>query len=101
MKALVAGLTMTAVLLWGVFSFAQQQPRYPVDPKTKWAIGAKPKPADELKKQLDSGSTVIIIDVRPAANFEKETIPGAINIPLAELEGHLKKMSKDTFIVFT
>jgi Rhodanese-like domain len=73
----------------------------PVDPQTKWAIGAKTKPADELKKQLDGGSTVLIIDVRPPANFEKETIPGAINIPLAELESHLKQMSKDTFIVFT
>jgi hypothetical protein len=101
MTSLVAALTMMAVSLWGVFTFAQQQPRYPVDPQTKWAIGAKPKPADELKKQLDSGSTVLIIDVRPPANFEKETIPGAINIPLAELESHLKKMSKDTFIVFT
>jgi 3-mercaptopyruvate sulfurtransferase SseA len=101
MKSLVVGLTMTAVALWGMFSFAQQQPRYPVDPQTKWAIGAKPKPADELKNQLDSGSTMLIIDVRPTANFEKETIPGAINIPLAELEGYLKQMSKDTFIVFT
>ena len=72
MTSLVATLTMMAVSLWGVFSFAQQQPRYPVDPQTKWAIGAKPKPADELKKQLDSGSTVIIIDVRPPANFEKD-----------------------------
>jgi hypothetical protein len=46
-------LIMMTVSLWGVFSFAQQQPRYPVDPQTKWAVGAKPKPADELKKQLD------------------------------------------------
>jgi len=86
MKSLVAALTMTAVSLWGLFSFTQEQRRYPVDPQTKWAVGAKPKPADELKKQLDSGSTVLIIDVRsPAsspASFEKETIPGAINIPL-------------------
>jgi rhodanese-related sulfurtransferase len=44
---------------------------------------------------------VLIIDVRQPASFQKETIPGAINIPLAELEGHLKTMSKDTFIVFT
>jgi 3-mercaptopyruvate sulfurtransferase SseA len=101
MKVLVAGLTMIAVSLWGVFAFAQQQPRYPVDPQTKWAVGAKPKSADELKKQLDGGSTVLIIDVRQPSSFEKETIPGAINVPLAELEGHLKKMSKDTFIVFT
>jgi 3-mercaptopyruvate sulfurtransferase SseA len=101
MKSLVAGLTMTVVLSLAMLSFAQEQRRYPVDPQTKWAIGAKPKPADELKKQLDGGSAVLIIDVRPAASFEKETIPGAINIPLAELEDHLKNMSKDTFIVFT
>ena len=101
MKSLVVSLTMMAVSLCGVFSFAQQQPRYPVDSQTKWAVGAKPKPADELKKQLDGGSPVLIIDVRQPSSFEKETIPGAINVPLAELEEHLKKMSKDTFIVFT
>jgi 3-mercaptopyruvate sulfurtransferase SseA len=100
MKSLIAGLTVAALSVWVTSSFAQQKPRYPVDPQTRWAVGAKPTPADELKKQLDSG-TVMIIDVRPPANFEKETIPGAINIPLAELEGHLKKMSTDTFIVFT
>jgi rhodanese-related sulfurtransferase len=61
---------------------------------------AKPIPADELKKQMDAG-TVTIIDVRPAANFEKETIPGAINVPLEQLEAHLQKISKDTYIVFT
>jgi len=101
MKSLIAGLTFLALSVCATSSFAQQQPRYPVDPQTKWADGAKLKPADELKKQLDAGTTVMIIDVRPPANFEKETIPGAINIPLNELEGHLKKMSKDTFIVFT
>jgi 3-mercaptopyruvate sulfurtransferase SseA len=100
MKSLIASLTFVAVSVWATSLFAQQQPRYPVDPQTKWAVGAKPTLADELKKQLDSGSAVII-DVRQPANFEKETIPGAINIPLSELEGHLKKMSKDTFIVFT
>jgi Rhodanese-like domain len=41
----------------------------------------------------------MIIDVRSPASFEKETIPGSINIPLAELEGYLKKMSTDTFIL--
>ena len=44
---------------------------------------------------------MLIIDVRNAASFEKETLPGAINIPLPELEEHLKKMAKDTYIVFT
>jgi 3-mercaptopyruvate sulfurtransferase SseA len=100
MKSVITGLTVAALLIGATSSFAQQQPRYPVDSQTKWAVGARPTPADELKKQIDSG-TVMIIDVRPPANFEKETIPGAINVPLAELEGYLKKISKDTHIVFT
>ena len=101
MKSLVAGLTMTAVSLWGM----SLSPKSSVDIRSilrrNGLSGPLPKPADELKKQLDGGNTVLIIDVRQAANFEKETIPGAINIPLAELEGHLKKVSKDAFIVFT
>jgi len=101
MRSFVAGASLIALILWALPSFAAQaQPRYPVDPQTRWAIGAKLKPADELKKEIDAGR-MMIIDVRAAASFEKETIPGAINIPLAELEGHLKKMSKDTYIVFT
>jgi len=101
MKSSVASLTTSAILLLGVFCIGKKKNRYPVDPQTRWAVGAKPKPADEFKQQLDSGSTVLIIDVRSPASFEKETIPGAINIPLAGLEGHLKKLSKDTFVVFT
>jgi 3-mercaptopyruvate sulfurtransferase SseA len=100
MRPFIAGLAIAALSLFAVASFAQEQRRYEVDPKTKWAVGAKQTPADELKKQLDSGP-VMIIDVRSPANFEKETIPGAINVPLAQLEGYLKNISKDTHIVFT
>ena len=100
MKSLIAELAIVALSLSAAASFAQQQRRYEVDPKTRWAVGAKQTPADELKKQLDAGA-VMIIDVRQPANFEKETIPGAINVPLEQLEGYLKKISKDTYIVFT
>jgi 3-mercaptopyruvate sulfurtransferase SseA len=100
MRSLIAGLVIAVISVWVTSSFAQQQRRYPVDPQTKWAIGAKPTPADELKKQIDSGA-VMIIDVRQPASFEKETIPGAINVPLDELENYLKNISKDTYIVFT
>ena len=101
MRSFAAGVSLVALMIWAMPSFAAQaQPRYPVDPQTRWAVGAKLKPADELKKEIDAGR-MLIIDVRAAASFEKETIPGAINIPLAELEGHLKKMSKETYIVFT
>ena len=101
MKSFIAGLAIAAaVSLLAVSSFAQQQRTYDVAPKTKWAVGAKQTPAEELKKQVDAGK-VMIIDVRPPANFEKETIPGAINVPLEQLEGYLKKISKETYIVFT
>ena len=101
MKSIVPIVSLIAVVLWTTCSLAAQaQPRYPVDPKTRWAVGAKQTPADELKKRLDAGK-MLIIDVRAPEQFHKETIPGAINIPLAELEGHLKKMSKETYIVFT
>jgi 3-mercaptopyruvate sulfurtransferase SseA len=100
MKILIAALALAAVSAAQTPALAQQQRRYEVDPKTKWAVGAKPAPADELKKQMDAG-TVMVIDVRPPANFEKETIPGAINVPLDRLEAHLKNVPKDTYIVFT
>jgi len=101
MKSIVSILSLIAVVLWTTSSFAAQaQPRYPVDPKTNWATGAKQTLADELKKRLEAGK-MLIIDVRAPAQFQKETIPGAINIPLDELEGHLKKMAKDTYIIFT
>lgn len=94
-------LTVFIFLLGGSFAFAQQQRRYPVDPQTRWAVGADQKPADELKAHLDAGKDVLIIDVRNARSFERETIPGAINIPLEELEEHLKTIPKDKLLVFT
>ena len=98
MKRVIPALAMAALLLFAQWSFAQQQRKYQVDPKTKWAVGAKPTPADELKTEVDAG-TVKIIDVRSAASFERETIPGAINVPFEQLETYLQTVPKDTRIV--
>ena len=101
MRSIFTVGSLLALVLWTTSIFAAQaERRYPVDPNTKWAVGAKQKPADDLKKEMAAGR-MLIIDVRAAEQFEKETIPGAINIPLPELEGHLKKIAKDTYIVFT
>ena len=54
----------------------------------------------DAKAAFDAGEA-IIVDVRSAEAFTLSHVAGAINIPLAELEGHLKKMSKETYIVFT
>jgi len=101
MKLVLTGFTVFVFSLGISLSLAQQQPRFPIDPQSRRAIGAKEKPAEELKSNLESANRPLVIDVRTREQFQKETLPGAINIPLEELEGHLKKMSKDTFIVFT
>lgn len=102
MKFFLASMSFMLLTAWTTSSFAAQaESRFPTNPQTNWALGAKLKPADELKRQLVAGNKTLIIDVREPAQFARETLPGAINIPLAELEGHLRKMPKDTFIVFT
>jgi rhodanese-related sulfurtransferase len=42
-----------------------------------------------------------VIEVRDAAAYEKETIPGAIHIPFADLPEALKAIPKDRTLVFT
>lgn len=98
-------MTVAILALWAVVQTPAQQsaqaPRYPVDPATGRAIGAREIAPDVVKQALDEGQKIVVIDVRPPEAFEKETIPGAINIPLAELEKRLTEFSKDTLLVFT
>lgn len=103
MKLAFAAFAFSMALLWGISSFAQQpgaqQPRFPID-QNKLAVGAKEKSPEELKQMMASGSKFMLIDVNPRAQFEKETIPGAVNIPLEELDEGLKNIPKDTVLVF-
>jgi 3-mercaptopyruvate sulfurtransferase SseA len=80
---------------------AEQSLPYPTDAQTGRAIGAKEMAAQELKKQLDTGEQVLLIDVRDTPLYEKETIPGAINIPFASLQEALKDIPKDRTLAFT
>jgi hypothetical protein len=80
----LAAFAFSLALIWGVSSFAQQ-PRFPID-QNKIAVGAKEKSPEELKKMMDSGTKFVLIDVNTREQFAKETIPGAINIPLEELD---------------
>ena len=66
------------------------------------AIGAELRhshPADftlprHLIQKQRSGQAVVLIDVRPAADFRTLRIPGAINVPLYSL----KKKSFSSFV---
>lgn len=52
----------------------------------------------ELKSRLDHND-MILIDVRPREEYEFAHIPGAISIPMQELEQHLSRLPRDLKIV--
>jgi rhodanese-related sulfurtransferase len=72
-----------------------------VDPATGRAIGATEMAPEVVKRALDDGEKIVIIDTRSREAFEQESLPGAINVPLAELDGRLADFPKDTRLVFT
>ncbi len=78
-----------------------KQQQIATDPQTGRAVGAREMTADELQKLIAQKAKMLLIDVRDEAQYEKETIKGAIHIPMAELESRLKEIPKDTILVFT
>jgi 3-mercaptopyruvate sulfurtransferase SseA len=72
-----------------------------VDPQTGRAVGAKEMAPDELRKLIAEKAKMIIIDVRDEEQYRKETIKGAVHIPLEELDSRLKEIPKETILVFT
>lgn len=55
---------------------------------------------DELKRQLDAGADVLMIDVREDHEVESGSIPGAVHIPVGELEGRMPDIPRDVRLVF-
>lgn len=53
--------------------------------------GMEPLPAEELLERVREGS-VTVLDVRPPEEFAAGRVPGAVNIPLKELEANLDKL---------
>lgn len=95
-----ASISMLAFVVFASLGFAQQ-PQFPTDPATGRAIGAKQTTPEELRSKIDKDSNTLIIDVRDPEEFEKETIKGAVNIPLPQLQGKLKDLPKNATLVFT
>ena len=62
---------------------------------------AKETKADELKAKLDKGEKVLVIDVRTDEEIKSGSIPGAIHIPMEQLEARMKDVPKDVQLVFT
>ncbi|GAA2844135.1 ArsR family transcriptional regulator [Leucobacter komagatae] len=60
--------------------------------------GAKAVSFDELDR-LRNSDEAVLIDVRPASEFEAGHVAGAINIPLPELEARIAELPADLSIV--
>ena len=58
----------------------------------------EPVPRAELLKRARAG-LVTVLDVRPPEEYAAGHVPGAVNVPLARLEKHLKQLPKDREVV--
>lgn len=54
----------------------------------------------ELKKLMDRGETVLIVDVRSTAAYNNQHISGALSVPVIEVESRLSGVPPLTKIVF-
>lgn len=58
----------------------------------------EPVPAEELLTRARDG-LVTVLDVRPPEEYAAGHLPGALNIPLVDLEKHLAELSPDNEVV--
>jgi len=58
----------------------------------------EPIPREELLERTRQGR-VTVLDVRPPEEFAAGHVPGAVNIPLADLEAHLRELDPEQEIV--
>jgi rhodanese-related sulfurtransferase/DNA-binding HxlR family transcriptional regulator len=55
--------------------------------------------ADELLARLQAGEPLVMVDVRPTAEYQAAHVAGAVSIPLEELEQRLRELPRDREIV--
>ncbi|HMD44844.1 MAG TPA: rhodanese-like domain-containing protein [Acidimicrobiales bacterium] len=55
--------------------------------------------ADELRRRLDAGETLFLLDVREPEEVAEWAFPGATNIPLGALAGRLDELPTDVPVV--
>ena len=55
--------------------------------------------ADRLKLLLDAGEKFLLIDIRPAKEFQDKRLPGSRSVPIAELDKRLGEIPKSGRVV--
>jgi rhodanese-related sulfurtransferase len=61
--------------------------------------GLEPVTKEELKRRLRTKEDLVVLDVRPAEEYEAGHISGAISIPVAELRRRLRELPKRKEII--
>jgi cytochrome c oxidase cbb3-type subunit 3/ubiquinol-cytochrome c reductase cytochrome c subunit len=56
-------------------------------------------PADVVKRELDRKATMIIVDARPAGDYARMHIAGAISVPFYLVEAFSKQIPRDRYIL--
>jgi rhodanese-related sulfurtransferase len=59
----------------------------------------QPVTREELARRLEGGDPLIVLDVRPAAEYAAGHLPGAVSIPVAELRRRLAELPTDREVV--
>jgi rhodanese-related sulfurtransferase len=59
----------------------------------------EPVTREELARRLQDGDDLVVLDVRPAAEYAAGHLPGAVSIPLAELRRRLAELPADREVV--
>jgi rhodanese-related sulfurtransferase len=59
----------------------------------------EPVTRQELARRLQDGDSLMVLDVRPAAEHAAGHLPGAVSIPVAELRRRLAELPRDQEIV--
>lgn len=95
LQRILTALVMTVVLS-GVWGVAEAQRGQPQGPKFEIISGK------ELKKEMDEGKKVFVVDVRTAEEYSKGHVAGAKNIPPQQYKwmGGLLPKDKDYSVVF-
>lgn len=80
---------LAALLLLTIFSVLAQAADY-------MSPGLTP---EQVLEKLGSDKAPLVVDVRKPVEFGVAHIPGAINIPLAEIEGRLNEFKSDNGVL--
>ncbi len=89
-------ITLGAIVLLVVLSCSSD----PVSPDIPQDITEVPRvTVEQLQARLDAGEAIAIVDVRLAAAYDQEHIPGALNIPSSEVTSRLDEFPQDRDII--